>query len=164
LSKSAQLVGGRVTAVAGAFAAGVATAGLGLYAALRLAPGVVMAEDMRDALVVVADSALTGFQSGSVVYVKTAAGPAVLEVLQARHPSLRLKPFSERPQEQDCAGAPAADRTSCARDEFLKLEVLSAPAARSLLIAIATRSRFGQVLLIKFWGRWRILVERSYAL
>lgn len=152
----------RAAILASAFAAGAATAVLGLYAALRLAPGLVTAEDMRDALVVAADSALTGFHSGAVVYVKTAGGPAVLEALQGRHPSLRLKPFSERPEE-DCVRAPDASAASCARDDFLKLEVLAAPAARSLLIALASQGRFGQVLLVKFWGRWRILVERSYA-
>lgn len=152
----------RAAIVAGAFVAGAATAVLGLYAALRLAPGVIMAEDMRDALVVAADSALPGFHSGAVVYLKTAGGPAVLETLQGRHPALRLRPFSERPEE-DCARAPAASGAPCARNDFLKLEVLAAPAARSLLIAVATQDRFGQVLLVKFWGRWRILVQRSYA-
>jgi hypothetical protein len=154
----------RAGIVVGAFAAGAAIAMLGLYAALRLAPGVIMADDMRDALVVVADRAVSRFPTGSVVYVKAAAGPAVLERLQPRHPSLTLRPFSERP-EDGCDAAPGATPASlCGRDDFLKLEVLSAPAAGSMLIAVATQGTVGQALLIKFWGRWRVLVDRSYAI
>jgi hypothetical protein len=154
----------RAAILVGAFAAGAATAMLGLYAALRLAPGVIMADDMRDALVVVADPALARFPNGSVVYVKAAAGPALLERLQPRHPALTLRPFSERPQD-GCDAAPGATAaSSCSRDDFLKLEVLSAPAAGSMLIALATERTVGQALLIKFWGRWRVLVDRSDAI
>ena len=148
----------------GAFVAGVATALLTLYVALRAAPGVIMADDMVDALTAVANDSLSDFSRGSVVYVKSSLGPALLEKLQATHPSLRLMSYSERPEDDGCRpDGNAIPAGPCERNDFLKLEVLSAPTRGTMLVAVGTSNTFGQVLLLKLLGRWRVLVKRSYA-
>jgi len=147
----------------GAFVAGVAAALLALYVALRTAPGVIMADDMVDALTVVANDSLAQFPQGSVVYVRSSVDPALLEKLQATHPSLRLMSFSERPSDNDCAASESSiPAVPCERDDFLKLEVLSAPTHGTMLVAVGTSKSFGQVLLLRLLGRWRVLVKRSY--
>lgn len=147
-----------------AFIAGVATALLALYVALRAAPGVIMADDMVDALTVVANGSLSQFPKGSAVYVKSSVGTGLLEKLQATHPALRLMSFSERPAENGCAAdANSIPTGPCERNDFLKLEVLAAPTQGTMLVAVGTSNTFGQVLLLKLWGQWRVLVKRSYA-
>jgi len=147
----------------GAFVAGIAIALLALYVALRTAPGVIMADDMVDALTVVANDSLSNFSKGSVVYVKSSVGPALLEKLQATHPWLRLISYSERPADNGCApGGNLIPTAPCERNDFLKLEVLSAPTRGTMLVAVGTSNTFGQVLLLKLLGRWRVLVKRSY--
>jgi len=153
----------RLGVVAGAFAAGAITVLLALYVALRMAPGVITANDMMEALVVVADPPLARFPNGSVVYVQSAVGPMLLERLHVRHPTLRLLSFAARPEEHGCQD----DRSSvssgeCQRDDFVKLEVLSSPTPRTMLVAIGTSRTFGQVLLLNIGGRWRVLVDRRY--
>jgi hypothetical protein len=146
-----------------AFFAGVAAALLALYVALLTAPGVIMADDMLEAVAVVANSSLSHFPMNSVVYIKSSVGTSLLEKLQPTHPSLRLMSFSARPADNGCGGG--GDSTSmprCERDDFLKLEVLSAPTRGTMLVAVGTSNTFGQVLLLRFLGRWRVLVKRSY--
>ena len=137
------------------FVAGVAAALLALYVALRFAPDTIMADDMVDALAVAADAPLSQFAPGSAVYIKTDIGPALLEKLAPRYPSLRLLPYSLRPEESGCA---PAQTVPCQRNDFLKLEVLTAPTHRTMLVAFGTSRTFGQVLLLKFGGHWRIVV------
>lgn len=151
----------RAGVVVSAFAAGAATAMLALYIALRTAPGVIMTDDMLEVLTVVADAPLSRFPSGSVVYVKSDLGPLLLERLRLKHPSLRLMPYSERP-EDDCI-ARERGSASCQRDDFVKLEVLSSPARATMLVAVGTSRTFGQVLVFQFLGRWRVLIDRTYA-
>jgi len=119
-----------------------------------------MADDMVDALRVVADSPLSRFPPGAAVYVKSPVGTVLLEKLQRRFPSLRLASYSERPEDDCTSRSPAA--RSCERDDFLKLEVLSSPTRSTLLVAVGTSRAYGQVLLFRFLGRWRVLVDRSY--
>ncbi len=146
-----------------AFIAGLVTALLSLYVALLAAPGVIMADDMLEALAVVADGSLSQFPDGSVVYIKSSVGTTLLENLQATHASLRLMPFSARPADSGCAERGNSIPTApCERDDFLKLEVLSAPARGTMLVAFGTSNTFGQALLLKFFGQWRVLVRRSY--
>jgi len=146
-----------------AFVAGVATALLALYVALCAAPGVIMADDMVDALTVVANGSLSQFPNDSVVYVKSSVGTSLLEKLRATHSSLRLVSFSERPVDNGCAATGSSiPMAPCERNDFLKLEVLSALTQRTMLVAVGTSNTFGQVLLIKVWGQWRVLVRRSY--
>jgi len=146
-----------------AFVAGVATAFLALYVALCTAPGVIMADDMVDALTVVANGSLNQFPRNSVVYIKSSVGTSLLEKLQATHPSLRLRSFSERPVDNGCAAtASATPMAPCERNDYLKLEVLSAPTQRTMLVAVGTSNAFGQLWLIKVWGQWRVLVRRSH--
>jgi len=137
------------------FVAGVAAALLAIYVALRVAPDTIMADDMVDALAVTADAPLSQFTPGSAVYIKTDIGPALLEKLAPRYPSLRLLPYSLRPEESGCA---PAQTVPCQRNDFLKLEVLTAPTHRTMLVAFGTSRTFGQVLLLKFGGHWRIVV------
>jgi hypothetical protein len=146
-----------------AFIAGAATALLALYVALRTAPIVIMAQDMVDALVVAADRPLSQFPGGSVVYVKSSLGPLLLEDLQRRHPSLTLRPYAERPEDKGCDAKPGAGRPllPCERDDFLKLEVFSSPTRGTMLVGVGTSNTFGQLLLLKLWGRWRVLVDRT---
>jgi len=122
-----------------------------------------MADDMVDALTAVANDSLSNFSTGSVVYVKSSVGPTLLERLQATHPSLRLISYSERPADDACARRGNSIATGpCERNDFLKLEVLSAPTRGTMLVAVETANTFGQVLLLKLLGRWRVLVKRSY--
>jgi hypothetical protein len=122
-----------------------------------------MADDMVDALTAVANDPLSNFSKGSVVYVKSSVGPILLEKLQATHPSLRLISYSERPADDACAPHGNSIATGpCERNDFLKLEVLSAPTRGTMLVAVGTANTFGQVLLLKLLGRWRVLVKRSY--
>ena len=137
------------------FVAGVAAALLAIYVALRFAPDTIMADDMVDALAVAADAPLSQFTPGSAVYIKTDIGPALLDKLAPRYPSLRLLPYSLRPEESGCA---PAQTVPCQRNDFLKLEVLTAPTHRTMLVAFGTSRTFGQVLLLKFGGHWRIVV------
>jgi len=137
------------------FVAGVAAALLAIYVALRFAPDTIMADDMVDALAVAADAPLSQFTPGSAVYIKTDIGPALLEKLAPRYPSLRLLLYSLRPEESGCA---PAQTVPCQRNDFLKLEVLTAPTHRTMLVAFGTSRTFGQVLLLKFGGHWRIVV------
>ena len=137
------------------FVAGVAAALLAIYVALRFAPDTIMADDMVDALAVAADAPLSQFTPGSAVYIKTDIGPALLEKLAPRYPSLRLLPYSLRPEESGCA---PAQTVPCQRNDLLKLEVLTAPTHRTMLVAFGTSRTFGQVLLLKFGGHWRIVV------
>jgi hypothetical protein len=147
-----------------AFVAGVATAFLALFVALCTAPGVIMADDMVDALTVVANGSLNQFPRNSGVYIKSSVGTSLLEKLQATHPSLRLRSFSERPVDNGCAAtASATPMAPCERNDYLKLEVLSAPTQRTMLVAVGTSNTFGQLWLIKVWGQWRVLVRRSHA-
>ena len=138
----------RVGFLVGAFSAGVIAAAVALYVALCTAPGVIMADDMVDALVVVSDAPLSGFSRGSVVYVKSSVGPLLFEKLQPKYPALTLKSYSERPES--------------ARADFVKLEVLSSPTNGTMLVAVGTSNAFGQLLLLKFLGKWRVIVDRSY--
>jgi len=155
----------RVGILIGTFVAGVATALLALYVALRVAPGIVEADDVVDALAAVANPSLARFSSGSVVYVKALAGPGLFEKLHSKHPSLRFKSFSERPEDHGCKpNGNSIPTAPCERDDFVKLEVLSAPTPGTMLVAFGTSSTFGQVLLLKFWGRWRVLVDRSFVI
>ena len=148
----------------GAFVAGVAVTLLALYLALSSAPGVIMADDMIDALTVVANDSLAHFPKGSAVYIKSPLGPTLLEKLQATHPALRLVSFSERPADNGCAvGGSSIPLGRCERDDFLKLEVLSAPTRGTMLVAVGTSNTFGQILLLKVWGQWRVLVTRAFA-
>jgi hypothetical protein len=143
-----------------AFAAGMATELLALSLMFHTAPGVILADDMLPALSVAADRPLKHFPPGSLVYVKSALGPMFLQTLRLRHPSLTLRPYSER-TEETCADG---DRplSSCERDDYLKLEVLSSPTRGSLLIAMGTSRAFGQMLLINLLGHWCVLMERTY--
>ena len=153
----------RAAGLAGAFLAGAATVLLVLYGALCAAPGVIMADDMVAALLVVAEPPLTRFARGATVYVQSSAGPLLLEELKRRHPSLTLLSFTARPESADCPGHLEASAL-CGRDDFVKLEVLSAPARGTMLVAVATGRSFGQVLLLRFFGRWRVIVDRWYPL
>jgi hypothetical protein len=137
------------------FVAGVAAALLAIYVALRFAPDTIMADDMVDALAVAADAPLSQFTPGSAVYIKTDIGPALLDKLAPRYPSLHLLLYSLRPEESGCAPSQAVP---CQRNDFLKLEVLTAPTPRTMLVAFGTSRTFGQVLLLKFGGHWRIVV------
>ena len=115
-----------------------------------------MADDMVDALAVAADAPLSQFTPGSAVYIKTDIGPALLDKLAPRYPSLRFLLYSLRPEESGCAPSQAVP---CQRNDFLKLEVLTAPTPRTMLVAFGTSRTFGQVLLLKFGGHWRIVVD-----
>ena len=109
-----------------------------------------MADDMVDALAVVADAPLSQFPRGSVVYVKSSVGPLLFQKLQPKHRALTLKSYSERPES--------------ARADFVKLEVLSSPTRGTMLVAVGTSNAFGQLLLLKSFGKWRVIVDRSYVL
>ena len=150
----------RATTATIAFAAGMATVLLALSLMFHTAPGVILADDMLPALAVAADRPLKHFPPGSLVYVKSALGPMFLETLHSRHPSLTLRPYSERVAEA-CADRGAA-LSNCERDDYLKLEVLSSPTRGSLLIAMGTSKAFGQMLLIHLLGHWCVLMERTY--
>jgi hypothetical protein len=153
----------RASALIGAFIAGGAAALLALYVALRTAPGAIMADDMMDAMVVVADAPLSRFPRGSVVYVKSSVGPMLLEKLQPKYPSLKLMSYSARPEDNGCkAEQSSLAAAPCERDDFVKLEVLSSPTRGSMLVAVGTSNTFGQSLLLKLLGRWRVIVDRSY--
>ncbi len=153
----------RAALLFGTFAAGAATASLALYVALSTAPGVIMADDMVEALTVVADASLARFPNGAVVYVKSPTGPVLLDKLQLTHPSLRLMSFSVRPEDHGCmANSRSMPSVPCERDDFLKLEALSSPTQRTMLVAFGTSGTFGQVLLLKWWGQWRVLMTRSF--
>jgi hypothetical protein len=143
-----------------AFLAGGATALIALGMAFRTAPGVILADDMVSALVAAAERPLLRFPRGATVYVKSAVGPVLLETLRPRYPALSLQPYAARPAD-NCAGDPPG--TPCERDDFLKLEVLSAPTRGTLLVAVGTSRSFGQVLLVSVLGHWRVLIERWYA-
>jgi len=151
----------RVAIAVFAFLAGAATALVALGVAFRATPGVIMADDMVSALAVTAARPLSQFASGSVVYVKSAVGPMLLETLRRGHPTLILRPYSERPDDACSAGDPPA--APCERADFLKLEVLSPVTPRTLLVAVGTSRAFGQVLLVRVFGHWHVLSERSYA-
>ena len=145
-----------------AFIAGVATAMLALYVALHAAPAVIMVDDMGDALAAAAEPSLSRFPGGSVIYVKSSLGENFLERLQSSHRSLKLMPFSARPENKGCnPDEDAIPVAPCERDDFIKLEVLAAPTPRTMLVTFATSNTFGQVLLLKFWGRWQVLVDRT---
>jgi hypothetical protein len=150
----------RVSTAIVAFAAGMATVLLALSLMFHTAPGVILADDVLPALSVAAERPLKHFPPGSLVYVKSALGPMFLEALRSGHPSLTLRPFSER-TEQTCADRDPA-LSSCERDDYLKLEVLSSPTRGSLLIAMGTSKAFGQMLLINLLGHWCVLMERTY--
>lgn len=152
----------RVWILVSTFIAGVAAAVLALYVALCTAPGVIMADDMVDVLVVVADAPLSRFPPGSVVYVKSSVGPPLFERLQPKYPSLKLMSYSARPKDDDCRPDRSAPVAPCERADFVKLEVLSAPTRGTMLAAVGTSNTFGQSLLLKFLGRWRVIVARSY--
>jgi len=155
----------RVVTPITAFIVGVAATLLALYIALRFAPDSIMADDMVDALSVVASAPLAHFPRGSTVYIKTDLGPALLERLHSQYPSLRLLSYSLRPEDSDCtSGRSATPARPCERNDFIKLEALTAPTHRTMLVAFATFDSFGQVFLIKLWGRWRVLVDRTHAL
>jgi len=143
-----------------AFVAGVAVTLLTLYMALRTAPGVIMADDMVDALTVVAATPLSRFPPGAAVYVKSSVGPLLLEKLQRSSPALRLASYAERPADNCTPRSSAA--LSCERDDFLKLEVLSSPTRFTMLVAVGTSRAYGQVLLLRVLGRWRVVVDHSY--
>ncbi len=151
----------RAAIAVSAFVAGAVSALLALYVMFRDAPGVIMADDMVGALVVAAERPLARFPRGSVVYVKSAVGAVLLETLQRQHPALTLRPYSERTGDRCTDQDPA--NSACERDDFLKLEVLSSPTRGTLLIATGTSRAFGQLILIHLLGRWRVLIERSYA-
>ena len=144
-----------------AFLAGGAAAFIALGVAFRTAPGVILADDMVSALVAAAERPLRRFPRGAIVYVKSAVGPMLLDTLRPRYPALSFRPYAERPDD------PCADRdpptTPCDRDDFLKLEVVSAPTRGTLLVAVGTSRTFGQVLLVSLLGHWRVLIERWYA-
>ena len=139
----------RVGLIVSAFTAGAVAAAVALYVALCTAPGVIMADDMVDALVVVSDAPLSNFSRGSVVYVKSSLGPVLFEKLQPKYPALTFRSYAERPEGT--------------RADFVKLEVLSSPTRATMLVAVGTSNAFGQVLLLKFFGKWRVIVARSYA-
>ena len=67
---------------------------------------------------------------------------------------------AERPAD-DCAER-EPPTTSCERDDFLKLEVLSAATRGTLLVAVGTSRTYGQVLVVSVFGHWRVLIERWY--
>jgi hypothetical protein len=138
----------RVGVLIGAFIAGAVAAAAALYIALCTAPGIIMADDMVDALVVVSDAPLSRFSRGSVVYVKSSVGPLLFEKLQPKYPALTLRSYSERPEG--------------ARADFVKLEVLSSPTRGTILVAVGTSDGFGQLLLLKFLGKWRVIVDHWY--
>ena len=144
-----------------AFVFGAATVLVALAVAFRTAPGVILADDMVGALVAAAERPLLRFPRGAVVYVKSAVGPLLLETLRPRHPSLSLRPYPERPPDSCADRDPPS--AQCERDDFVKLEVLSAPTRGTLLVAVGTSKTFGQVLLVSVLGHWRVLIERWYA-
>jgi hypothetical protein len=50
----------------------------------------------------------------------------------------------------------------CERDDYLKLEVLSSPTRGTLLVAVGSSRRFGEVLVLGIFGHWHVLIERWY--
>lgn len=145
-----------------AFIAGIAAALLALGVAFRTTPGVIMADDMAGALEAAAAQPLSRFPARSVIYVKSSLGPVLLERLAPRHPALTLRPYAERPPDNCAEHDPPTRR--CERDDFVKLEVLSAPTSGTLLVAVGTSRAFGQSLLVKVLGQWHVLIDRSYDL
>ena len=145
-----------------AFVAGIAAALLALAVAFRTTPGVIMADDMAGALEAAAARPLSRFPSGSVIYVKSALGPVLFEKLAPGHPALTLRPYAERPPDSCAQHDPPTHR--CERDDFVKLEVLSAPTSGTLLVAVGTSRAFGQSLLVRILGQWHVLIDRSYDL
>lgn len=143
-----------------AFVAGAASVLVALAAAFHTAPGVILADDMVSAMVAAAQRPLLRFPRGAVVYVKSAVGPMLIESLRTRYPSLSLRPYAERPPDSCAARDPPG---ACEHDDFIKLEVLSAPTRGTLLVAVGTSRDFGQVLLLSFGGHWHVLIERWYA-
>ena len=144
-----------------AFVAGTAATLLALGVAFRAAPGVILVDDLVSASLAAADRPLRRFPRGTVVYVKSALGPMLLETLRPKYPALALRPYAERPPDE-CAERDPPGAT-CERDDFLKLEVLSAPTRGTLLVAVGTSRTFGQVLVASVLGHWRVLIERWYA-
>jgi hypothetical protein len=143
-----------------AFVAGIAAALLGLAVAFRTTPGVIMADDLAGGLVAAAATPLSRFPRGSVIYVKSSLGPVLLAELAPRYPALRLRPYAERPPDECAERDPPTH--PCERDDFVKLEVLSAPTSGTLLVAVGTSRAFGQSLLVKILGQWHVLIGRSY--
>jgi hypothetical protein len=144
-----------------AFLAGGAAAFIALGVAFRSAPGVILADDMVSALTASAARPLLQFPGGAVVYVKSAVGPLLLDSLRPHYPALNLRPYAERPA--DNCGEGDSRSGPCERNDFLKLEVLSAPTRGTLLVAVGTSRTFGQVLLVSVFGHWCVLIERWYA-
>jgi hypothetical protein len=126
---------------------------------------VIMTDDMMDAIAVVADAPLSRFPRGSLVYVKNSVGPMLLERLQAKYPSLKIVSYSARPEDNGCK----SDRNTivvgaCERDDFVKLEVLSSPTRGTMLVAVGTSNTGGQFLLLKLFGKWRVVVDHSFVI
>ena len=144
-----------------AFVTGAAAVWVALAVAFRTAPGVILADDMVSSLVAAAERPLLRFPRGAVVYVKSAVGPLLLESLRPQYPFLSLRPYPERPPDSCADRDPPS--VPCERDDFVKLEVLSAPTRGTLLVAVGTSRTFGQVLLVSVLGHWQVLIERWYA-
>jgi len=150
-------------ALGAAFVAGAAAVLLALYVALRTAPGAIMADDLAEVLAVVAEERLARFPRGAVVYVKSAAGPQLLQRLQPRYPWLTLTSYSARSESARCLEE-SLPAERCEPDVYLKLEVLAAPTRSSMLVAAATADTYGDVLLVRLFGRWRVIVDRLHTI
>jgi hypothetical protein len=153
----------RAAVLIGAFIGGAVTALLAVYVALLLAPDLLSATDIDDALAVAVRRPLSQFPTGSVVYLRVS--PTLLPRLQHEYPSIRLMPWATRPEDHGCDSRPGVIVVgACLRDDFVRAELASFPMPRTAIVSFGTSNSGGQLILFKIGGHWHILVEHGFVI
>jgi hypothetical protein len=152
----------RIAAILVAFVGGVLATLIAIYLLLRTAPGIIAVEDAVSALTVAASRPMSSFRPGDVVYVKSSFGTDLIEKLHATNPSLRLLPYAARPADDGCkASANLQPMAPCERNDFIVIDALSSPTSGTMLVGFSVSNAFGQMLLVKFGGQWRVAIDRG---
>jgi hypothetical protein len=131
-------------------------------------PDFVGDEDAVSALTVAVSSQLemTSPEARRVLYVSSFYEDRLVEVLARDYPTFAILPSRNRPKDTGCkASSPEAIVMGpCGRDDYISVELKAFPLWRTALVGIGTFNSGSELLLVKFFGEWRVISSTTYVI
>jgi hypothetical protein len=148
-----------------AYIAGAVTVVVLLLLAVWAAPEAIDSHDVDLVLAAALVEPLNAFQAAGrkVIYVKSNMSTDTLATIATRYASPKLLPWAQRPKDHGCTtnDPNLIVMAPCERDDFVSAQVLSFPVWRTAVVSVGTSNTAGQLILLKFAGRWRVVKDRT---